>query len=90
MIVHWHHDGSAEVIPVGKCSEFGVALGGKSATAVALDEDRRSLGPAATRMARGLVFITAVEKAFSYIVEPAAAPPASLSRIATRWCRARP
>ena len=53
LIVHWHAGGSAEVIPVGGCGEFGVALGGKLATAEALDEERHSLGPAATRSGPG-------------------------------------
>jgi hypothetical protein len=78
MIVHWRPGGAAEVIPVGKCSEFGLALGGRSATAEALDEDRQSLGPAATRVGRGMVFITPVKKAFSYLVRPAAAESVSL------------
>jgi hypothetical protein len=79
MIVHWRQGGAAELIPVGRCAEFGLALGGKSATAEALDEERHSLGLAATRVARGLVFITPVKKAFSYQFRPSPAPPISLN-----------
>jgi hypothetical protein len=73
MIVTWRDDGTAELIPVGRCSSFGVALGGRSATALALDEDRRPLGPAEVRTARGLVYVMPVKKAFSYLLKPVAA-----------------
>ena len=49
------------------------------ATAEALDEDRRSLGPAETRAARGLVFITPVKKAFSYLLRRCPVPPVRLT-----------
>jgi hypothetical protein len=78
LIVHWRPGGSAEVIPVGRCDEFAVAFEGNTATAEALDEERRSLGPTATRLSRGLTFITPVKKAFSYLLHPYPALPVAL------------
>jgi len=63
-----------EVIPVDRCKVFAASLDGKDATAMALDAERQPIGPAATRFSRGLVHITPVPKAFSYIVTPQAAP----------------
>jgi hypothetical protein len=63
-------DGTLEVIPVGKCSSFGVALDGRTAKAIALDKDRRELGEAETRFSRGLVYVMPHAGAFSYILIP--------------------
>jgi hypothetical protein len=78
-IGHKRADGTIEVIPVGKCSSFGIAMEGRTATAVALDEAGGELGPAETRLARGLVYVTPVPKAFSYVLKPVPAPAVSLT-----------
>lgn len=62
-----------EVIPVSGCKEAAVALDGRTATAEALDEAGKSLGPAETRWSRGMVHILPVAKAFSYILRPGVA-----------------
>jgi hypothetical protein len=63
-----------EVIPVSGCKEAAVSFDGRTATAEALDEDGRTLGPASTRWSRGLVHIVPVANAFSYILRPGSAP----------------
>jgi hypothetical protein len=78
MIAHKRAGGSLEVIPVGRCTAFAVLLDGKTGTAVALDIDGKPIGPATTRLSRGLVYITPVAKAFSYAVTPQAAPALTL------------
>lgn len=74
LIAHKRRDGLMEVIPVGKCASFGVSLGGKSATAVALDKEGKEIGVAETRFSRGLVYVTPQTNAFSYILKPTAKP----------------
>ncbi|MFH1264578.1 MAG: hypothetical protein ABIK89_02540, partial [Planctomycetota bacterium] len=71
-------DGGVELIPVGKCSAFAISLDGHSATAEAIDEETNPLGPAETRVSRGLVYVTPVPGAFSYLLKPAASPTVSL------------
>lgn len=71
--------GEMELIPVGPCQEFGVALDGQTATAEAIDQGGKSLGPAKTRLSRGLVFVTPVANAFSYVVRSAGMPKGSLA-----------
>jgi len=66
--------GGAEVIPYDGCSQMAFALGGKAADAVALDLDRREIGPAETRYCRGLVHVMPVEGAISYRLTPKDAP----------------
>ncbi len=61
------------MVPVGGGSDFGVSLDGRTATAVALDEEGKEIGPAKTRLSRGLVYVEPVEKAFSYVLTPEAA-----------------
>jgi hypothetical protein len=78
MIAHRRPDGRVEVIPVDGCTVFGVALDGRQATAQALDADNRPLGPAATRISRGLVYVVPRDKAFSYLLTPGMAPAAAL------------
>ncbi len=70
-IAYHRADGTVEVIPVGKCDSFGVWLAGRMATAVALDEGGEQIGPAETRLARGLVYVKPVPRAFSYLLKPA-------------------
>ena len=77
MIAHKRADGSFEVIPV-ECTSFGLSLDGHTGTAVALDEDGGTLGPAETRLSRGLVYVTPVDKAFSYLVKPGPVPAVTL------------
>ncbi|MCX7428289.1 MAG: hypothetical protein NTW96_22000, partial [Planctomycetia bacterium] len=77
MIAHKRADGSFEVIPV-ECTSFGLSLDGHTGTAVALDKDGGTLGPAETRLSRGLVYVTPVEKAFSYLVKPGPVPAVTL------------
>ena len=72
-------DGLVEVIPVAKPKTFGVGLAGRGATAVALDEARKELGPAETRFSRGLVFVTPRKGAFSYLLTPGVKPARSLA-----------
>jgi len=71
-------DGKVEVIPVGKPKCFGVSLGGRTATVVALDKDYKELGPVETRLSRGLVYVTPKDGAFSYLLTPTDAPPVVL------------
>ena len=78
LIVHNRPDGVREAIPVGESSTFGVSMQGNSATVVALDEEGGTIGPAETRLSRGLVYVTPVAGAFSYLLKPAAAPEVSL------------
>ncbi len=78
LIANWQPDGTVEVIPVGECSVVGIELHGQSATAIAFDEARSPLGAAATRFSRGLVYLSPVPSAFSYLLTPTAAPTDSL------------
>ena len=66
--------GRLEVIPVEECSEFGVSLSGQTAVARAFDKAREDLGPTPTRLSRGLVYVTAKDGAFSYVLAPAGLP----------------
>ena len=84
VIAHKRDGGVLEVIPVAGCADFGVALGGRTATAVALDVDGEAIGPAETRFSRGLVYIEPVPEAFSYLLTPQAPPP-----VALQCCRER-
>jgi len=70
LVAHRLDDGIVEVIPVAPCSRFGVDLDGRTGTAVALDEEGREIGPAATRYSRGLVYIEPLADAFSYRLTP--------------------
>jgi hypothetical protein len=79
LIAHKRADGTMELIPVGQCKEFAISLGGASASAVALDEEGRTLGPAQTKFSRGLVHVTPVPKAFSYVLTPRPEPRTVLS-----------
>ena len=79
LIAHRRADGSMEVIPVAPCKTFAVSLDGRTGTAVALAEDGKELGPAETRLARGLVHILPVPKAFSYLVKTGAAAASELA-----------
>jgi len=72
-------DGSLEVVPVGHCTVFAVSLDGKAGKAEALDSEGKLIGPAATRLSRGLVHITPVPKAFSYLLTPGTAPAVTLA-----------
>ena len=67
MIAHKRADGVVRGDPRRQCTSFGVSLDGRTGTAVALDEDGGTLGPAETRLSRGLVYVTPVAKAFSYL-----------------------
>ncbi|MBI5393844.1 MAG: hypothetical protein HZA91_00955 [Verrucomicrobia bacterium] len=78
LIAHKRGDGSMEVIPVGKCASFGVSIGGRDATAVALDKENKEIGVAETRFSRGLVHVTPQTNAFSYVLRPAAKPAVAL------------
>jgi hypothetical protein len=70
-------EGGWEVIPY-KAAEYGFAV--RAARAVALDYDRRELGPATLRVSRGLTYVTPVKGAFSYRLEPGdPAAPVTLS-----------
>lgn len=79
LIAHKRRDGSLELIPVGKRASFGVSLGGKAATAVALDKEGKEIGSAETRFSRGLVYVTPQTNAFSYVLKAAAKPALALS-----------
>ena len=74
LIAHRHPDGTMEVIPLEGCSSFAVSLDGKAALAVALTEDGATMGPAETRLSRGLVSIIPVSGAFSYLLTPEGEP----------------
>jgi hypothetical protein len=77
LIVHKRAEGAMEVIPVAECRKFGVAFHGQAATAVALDAAGKPLGSTQTHIEHGLVYITPVSKAFSYLIQPSKAAPAS-------------
>ncbi len=77
-IAHKRRNGTFEVIPVEGCADFGISLDGRTATAVALDVDGKEMGPAETRFSRGLVYVTPVLSAFSYILTPQSAPAVTL------------
>jgi hypothetical protein len=74
LIAHKRANGTLEVIPVGKCNSFGVALNGRTATAIALDKAGKGLVPAETRFSRGLVYVMPQTNAFSYILTPGPKP----------------
>ncbi len=77
-------DGTTEVIPIGNCRVMGVDLDGQAATGMALGISRQFMGPAVTRYSRGLVYITAVPNATSYLLTPTARPtkPLDCQRVA--------
>jgi hypothetical protein len=77
-VAHRRAGESLEVIPVGKCENFGVSFGGRAARAVALDKDRREIGTVPTRLSRGLVYVTPTNGAFSYLLTPVGEPDAVL------------
>jgi len=79
LIAHKRADGSVELIPVGKCATFAVSLEGRAARAIALDKEANEMGPAETRVSRGLVYVTPVPDAFSYRLEPEDPPEVSLT-----------
>ena len=58
-------EGKYEIIPY-QGAECGFAI--KASSATALDQDRKELGPAQLRYARGLCYVMPVEGAFSYIL----------------------
>jgi hypothetical protein len=64
-------DGKFEIIPYGK-TECGFAINALSA--VALDRERKELGPATFRTARGLAYVQPLANAFSYLVTPGKTP----------------
>ncbi|NLS97090.1 MAG: hypothetical protein GXX96_33555 [Planctomycetaceae bacterium] len=74
LIAHRREDGKVELIPVLCQVGFGIGLDGRRADAVALNEAGETIGPAETRLSRGLVFVEPVEGAFSYLLTPEAAP----------------
>jgi hypothetical protein len=63
-------NGQVELFPIGKCEVCGVSLDGDTATAEALDESGKSMGPADIRFSRGLVYVTPMPKAVSYLLTP--------------------
>ncbi len=83
-------DNTLELILIDRCTELGVSLDGRSATAVAMDEDNHPLGPVPTRFARGLVYVVPDDvqkssspdapdkKAFSYSLRPTEPPDLAL------------
>jgi hypothetical protein len=77
-------DGKVEVIPIDGPKVLAVGLGGRSASAVALDRGRKELGPAEVRFSRGLAHVMPVAGAFSYLLAPADAPPVTLTCPAQR------
>lgn len=58
-------EGKHEVIPL-KNAECGFAVNATSA--IALDKERKELGPAEVRVARGLTYVMPVKGAFSYLL----------------------
>ncbi|GAB4136228.1 MAG: hypothetical protein Kow0040_22130 [Thermogutta sp.] len=78
LIAHKRGQDRFEVIPVGACREFAIGLDGRSADVTALDEEGVELGPAETRLSRGLLYILPVPKAFSYVVSARQEVPRSL------------
>lgn len=70
LVAHKREDGRLEVIPLGQCREFAIGLDGRSADVTALDEASATLGPAETRLSRGMLYILPVPKAVSYAVSP--------------------
>ena len=78
LVAHHRNNGDVEVIPVAPCTRFGVSLGGRTATAVALEEEGGEVGTAVTRFSRGLVYIEPVTGAFSYRLTPGKAVESAL------------
>jgi len=74
-LIALHRDGGGfELIPVGNVKTLAVSLEGRAGEAVALDEAGQPIATAETRLARGLVHVTPVPKAFSYLLKPSGAP----------------
>ncbi|HQL73733.1 MAG TPA: hypothetical protein PLD58_11180 [Phycisphaerae bacterium] len=74
LIVLKRDDGKCEMIPVAPCRTMAAALEGRSASAVALDEAGKELGPAEVRFSRGFVHVMPLAGAFSYLLTPQPAP----------------
>jgi hypothetical protein len=68
-----------EVIPVAGCSTLAVSLDGRTGMATAVSEEGKELGSAQTRLARGLLHILPVARAFSYLVKSGEAPTVALT-----------
>lgn len=79
LIVLPQADGVKELIPLTGCKVFGVACDNRTASAEALDAERKVLGPAQTRASRGMVHVTPVPKAVSYRLTPGGSLPVRLS-----------
>lgn len=62
-------DGKWEVIPY-QHADCGFAI--PAATAIALDQAGKEIGPAHLRISRGLTYVVPVEGAFSYVLSPQA------------------
>ncbi|MDH7569851.1 MAG: hypothetical protein QHJ73_09730, partial [Armatimonadota bacterium] len=72
VVVHPRAGGALEVIPVRPGLTFGVRVAGSGATATALNKEGKAMGAAQTRFSRGLVYVTPVDQAFSYLLKPGA------------------
>jgi hypothetical protein len=68
LVVHKRAGGSLELVPLAGCTEFGVSWTGKLPQATALDAEGKPRGPATTQLKDGLIYVTPVPKAFSYIL----------------------
>lgn len=82
LIVLHHKPGEDELIPLAGCGEFGVAVPAGEATAVALDAERKEIGPAEVRRSRGLAYVQLVKGAMSYRLTSSGKAPA---RDGSRW-----
>jgi hypothetical protein len=78
MIAHRRDARTLEIIPLKGCSIMGVAADSRQATTTALDESGKVIGPASTRLSRGMLFVEPVANAFSYLVEYSAEITAAL------------
>jgi hypothetical protein len=68
-----------ELLAYGSDPVLGVAMDGRAATAMALDEAGHDLRPAETRFSRGMVFVTPVPNAVSYRLTAGTVPERPLS-----------
>ncbi len=79
-LVALHRDGDTmELFGLGEDPVLGIALHGRAATAVALDADGKPMGEARTVLSRGIVYVTPISGAVSYLLTPTSAPQAPLT-----------
>ena len=79
LVARLRDDDTIELFGLGENPLMGVSLNGRAATAVALDAAGNPLGETTTRCSRGIVYVSPVPSAVSYLLTPIAAPDVPLS-----------